>query len=115
MTQILGDGGEALKSHGNDVEARVGRDVPEQFADILDGHFGSTERHPEMQLEGQARHWAQKSLEMNLDEGDEADEDTLNRILWFSVHGNKPYPEEFVGGKDNGVWRFTRLEMHPAP
>lgn len=31
-------------------------------------------------------HWAQKSIEEPLDELDEADEDTLNRILWFAIH-----------------------------
>ena len=39
-------------------------------------------------------------LEMNFDDGDAADEDVLNRILWFSVHGEKPYPEEYVGRPD---------------
>jgi hypothetical protein len=33
-------------------------------------------------------HWANVSLELPLDEVDEADEDTLNRILWHSVRGN---------------------------
>jgi hypothetical protein len=32
-------------------------------------------------------HWATVSLEQPLDEVDEADEDTLNRILWHSVRG----------------------------
>jgi hypothetical protein len=31
-------------------------------------------------------------MALNLDEGDKADEDTLNRILWFSVRGDAPYP-----------------------
>jgi hypothetical protein len=34
------------------------------------------------------RHWAQESLEQPLDEIDEADEDTLNRILWFAARGS---------------------------
>jgi hypothetical protein len=34
------------------------------------------------------RHWAQKSIEQPLDEIDEADEDTLNRILWFAARGS---------------------------
>jgi len=38
-------------------------------------------------LAGKARYWAQKSLELDLDEVDRADEDTLNRILWHSVKG----------------------------
>jgi DNA-binding beta-propeller fold protein YncE len=51
------------------------------------------EMNPSLQgMQGDARHWAKKSLEMNFDDGDAADEDTLNRILWFSVKGSKPYP-----------------------
>jgi YVTN family beta-propeller protein len=52
-------------------------------------------------LQGQALHWARKSLAMNLDEGDKADEDTLNRILWYAMRADKvPYPEQFAGKKD---------------
>lgn len=39
------------------------------------------------------RHWAQVSIELPLDEIDEADEDTLNRILWHSTRGrDDTYP-----------------------
>ena len=31
------------------------------------------------------RHWAEVSLRLPLDEADEADEDTLNRILWYAA------------------------------
>jgi YVTN family beta-propeller protein len=55
---------------------------------------------PLEQLRGMALHWARKSLEMNLDDGDAADEDTLNRILWFAMHGEKPYPVAFAGRKE---------------
>jgi YVTN family beta-propeller protein len=57
------------------------------------------EMNPELdKLRGQALEWARKSLAMNLDEGDEADEDTLNRILWHSVRGDGvPYPEDYFG------------------
>jgi YVTN family beta-propeller protein len=49
-------------------------------------------------LKGQALHWARKSLEMNLDEVDKADEDTFNRVLWHAVWGDKvPYPVQYVG------------------
>ena len=52
---------------------------------------------PLRSLRGQALHWAKKSLALDLDEGDKADEDTLNRILWHSVHGDdSAYPERFV-------------------
>ena len=38
-------------------------------------------------------HWAQVSLELPLDDVDEADEDTLNRILWHSTRGrDDTYP-----------------------
>jgi len=48
-------------------------------------------------LKGKARMWAVKSLELELDKGDQADEDTLNRILWHSVRGaDAPYPEQFT-------------------
>ncbi len=50
-------------------------------------------------LKGQALHWAKKSLELDLDDADQADEDTFNRILWFSVRGETPYPERFVGSR----------------
>ena len=50
------------------------------------------------QLRGPALEWAKKSLALILDEGDRADEDTLNRILWHSVRGyNVPYPAEYAG------------------
>ncbi len=49
-------------------------------------------------LKGQALHWAKKSLELNLDEPDEADEDTFNRILWHAMRGDEaPYPPQFAG------------------
>ena len=39
------------------------------------------------------RHWAEVSIELPLDEVDEADEDTLNRILWFAQRGrDDTYP-----------------------
>jgi YVTN family beta-propeller protein len=51
-------------------------------------------------LKGPALYWARKSLELDLDEADRADEDTLNRILWHSIRGYEaPYPREFTGGR----------------
>lgn len=47
---------------------------------------------PVARLDGNALKWAKASLALDLDEVDEADEDTLNRILWFSVRGDAPYP-----------------------
>jgi len=47
---------------------------------------------PVARLTGRAREWAKKSLELDLDDCDAADEDTLNRILWFSARGEEAYP-----------------------
>jgi YVTN family beta-propeller protein len=51
-------------------------------------------------------HWAQMSLEEDFDEVDEADEDTLNRILWFAARGrDDTYPAWAVsaaGDDDDG-------------
>ena len=52
------------------------------------------------ELKGKELYWAKKSMELNLDEGDKADEDTLNRILWHAMKGyDTPYPERFAGRK----------------
>ena len=53
---------------------------------------------PLHQLRGAALRWAKKSLELDFDKEDEADENTLNRILWHSVRGwDTPYPERLRG------------------
>ena len=45
-------------------------------------------------LEGKQLYYAQKSMEMPLDDIDQADEDLFNRIIWHSVKGyDTPYPE----------------------
>jgi hypothetical protein len=51
--------------------------------------------NPDMPAIRDARqlHWAKVSMELPLDDVDEADEDTLNRILWHSVRGrDDTYP-----------------------
>jgi len=45
-------------------------------------------------LTGKEKEFALKSLELDFDVEDRADEDALNRILWHSVRGNQPYPGE---------------------
>lgn len=56
------------------------------------------------ELQGKELHWALKSLELPLDEVDQADEDTFNRILWHSVKGvNAPYPVELAGAHGKGL------------
>jgi hypothetical protein len=53
---------------------------------------------PLEELKGAALHWAKKSLELSFAKEDEADEDTLNRILWHATRGyDTPYPEQFAG------------------
>jgi YVTN family beta-propeller protein len=55
---------------------------------------------PMKKLTGAALYWAQKSLELDLDEADAADEDTFNRILWHATRGyDARYPVEFAGAK----------------
>jgi hypothetical protein len=44
-------------------------------------------------VEGTRLYWAEKSMELDLEDVDRANEDTLNRILWHSVKGyDTPYP-----------------------
>jgi hypothetical protein len=53
------------------------------------------EMNPQLStLSGKKKFWAKKSMEMKLSELDQANEDTLNLILWYSVKGyNTPYPK----------------------
>ncbi|WP_020468489.1 alkaline phosphatase family protein [Zavarzinella formosa] len=53
-------------------------------------------------LTGKQLFWAEKSLALNLREGDKADEDTLNRIIWHATRGyDVPYPAEYVNEYDD--------------
>ncbi|MDB6075724.1 MAG: Phosphoesterase family protein [Verrucomicrobiaceae bacterium] len=56
---------------------------------------------PLSKLKGTAMKWAKKSIELDFDEEDEADDDTLNRIIWHSVKGSKPYPARWVVRDDD--------------
>lgn len=47
---------------------------------------------PVEKLKGKEKEFALKSMELDFDEEDKADEDTLNRILWFAMRGDRPYP-----------------------
>ncbi|MBI2946726.1 MAG: phosphoesterase [Verrucomicrobia bacterium] len=56
------------------------------------------------QLHGAELYWAEKSLEQSLDEVDQADEDTMNRIIWHSVKGvDTPYPAHLAGAHGKGL------------
>lgn len=53
---------------------------------------------PLKEVTGRALYWAKKSMALNLETEDQADEDTFNRILWHATSGNdSSYPAEFVG------------------
>jgi hypothetical protein len=63
------------------------------------------EMNPPMgSLRGKALYWAQKSLDEPFDQFDQADEDTLNRIIWHSVKGvEAPYPAHLAGAHGTGL------------
>ncbi len=45
-------------------------------------------------LKGKQKYWAKKSMEMPFDEVDLAEDDVLNRIVWYAVKGyDVPYPK----------------------
>jgi YVTN family beta-propeller protein len=86
-----------------DLSATAMRDCFQNQADLapyrcLPNRIPLDQMNPDLRfLTGQALHWAKKSMEMNLDEGDKADEETMNRILWHASRGDDtPYPEEFT-------------------
>jgi len=52
---------------------------------------------PASALKGPALKWMKKSLELDFSKADLCNEDTLNRILWYSTRGYRtPYPQRFV-------------------
>jgi hypothetical protein len=53
--------------------------------------------------EANAAKFAALSEAQNLSEPDRIDDDTFNRIIWFSVKGNQPYPAEFAGPHGKGL------------
>ena len=55
-----------------------------------------------LSLSGDALYWAKKSMEQELDELDQIEEDTFNRIIWHAVKGyDVPYPE--IDGVKSGI------------
>lgn len=70
------------------------------------------ETNPEKQSEIGV-YWAKKSMELNFDEIDAADNDTLNRVVWFAMKGpDAPYPAEFAGAHGKGL-RALNLALGP--
>jgi YVTN family beta-propeller protein len=58
---------------------------------------------PAKKLTGRARAWAEKSMTLDFSKPDMADEDTLNRILWFAAKGDEEYPAAFAGAHGRGL------------
>jgi YVTN family beta-propeller protein len=59
---------------------------------------------PKTALRGEALHWARKSAKQDFAKIDAADEDTLNRILWFAAKGpGAKYPSELAGAHGKGL------------
>ena len=56
---------------------------------------------PTTGLKGRALHDAIKSMEPQFEHIDSGDDDLLNRILWFSVKGQVPYPSKYDGKADD--------------
>src|SRR5215510_11402758 len=71
-----------------------GRPLREIFSDKADltpyKALKSEQRFDELNPENNPN--AKPSLELNLDDVDEADEDAFNRILWRMIKGQQPYP-----------------------
>ena len=71
-------------------------DQPDYTAyDALPNQVPLDQMNPKLSLlKGKQLFWAKKSLKMPLGEVDEADDDELNKIIWYSVRGyDVPYPE----------------------
>ncbi len=69
---------------------------------------------PAAELRGAELHWASRSLEQPFDEVDQADEDTLNQIIWHSVKGvETPYPAHLAGAHGRGLGQL-RLRLTGA-
>jgi hypothetical protein len=59
-------------------------------------------------LSRKERYWANKSLKLNFGQPDQADEDTLNKIIWYSVKGvDARYPARFAGAHGKGLKKLN--------
>jgi YVTN family beta-propeller protein len=58
---------------------------------------------PLKKLKGRARMWAEKSMALDFSKPDAAEEDTLNRILWFAAKGEEEYPAAYAGAHGRGL------------
>jgi YVTN family beta-propeller protein len=68
----------------------------------LDNLIPLNEMNPPLtSLNGNALHYALKSMEPQFDGIDNGDDDLFNRILWFSMKGDKKYPKRFSGKEED--------------
>jgi YVTN family beta-propeller protein len=67
---------------------------------------------PMSALNNSARHWAMQSVAQRFDLPDLADEDTLNRVIWYSARGDQRYPSELAGAHGKGL-RKLGLAIDP--
>jgi len=61
---------------------------------------------PKTALKGEDRKMAELSLTLRLDQPDCADENSLNRILWYAARPNDPYPAGYAGAHGKGLGRL---------
>jgi hypothetical protein len=61
---------------------------------------------PKTALRGEALQMAELSLKLPLDRPDCADEDSLNRILWYAARPKEAYPTAFAGAHGKGLARL---------
>ena len=53
--------------------------------------------------DAQALHFAELSEKQDLSEPDQINDDAFNRILWFAMKGDRPYPTEWAGPHGKGL------------
>jgi hypothetical protein len=56
---------------------------------------------PLVELNGNARTFAEKSMLPEFEGIDMGDDDLLNRILWYAAMGDIPYPAQYAGAERN--------------
>ena len=52
-------------------------------------------------LRGRARHYARMSMDPRFDHIDSGEDELFNRIIWFAMKGDAPYPEKYSGEEED--------------
>src|SRR2546426_320426 len=58
---------------------------------------------PKAALRGEALRMTELSERLDFSEPDRANEDKLNRVLWYAAYPARKYPGEFVGAHAKGL------------